>query len=102
MRAKSYPVATDEIQGAKSTTLIPDNTEMEHAAMLYVSNRFCLCLWRKVKNNNIEKTKDMQTCIYIIYHLHNLEFEFNLWSGRNIFLCVRLVDLGGILLSLTV
>lgn len=44
LRAKSYPVATDEIQGAKSTTLILDNTEMEHDAMLYVSNCFCFCL----------------------------------------------------------
>lgn len=52
---------------------------------------FLLLVKRKVKDNNTEKTKDIEACIYIIYYLHNLEFEFGLQSGRNFFPYVRLL-----------
>lgn len=44
LRAKSYPVATDEIHRTQSETLIPDSTEVKHPEMLYSSNSFCFLL----------------------------------------------------------
>lgn len=55
---------------------------MKHSEMLYASNSFCCLLQRKVKDSSIEKTKDIQACIYIIDYLHNLEFEFDLFEVR--------------------
>lgn len=77
---------------------------MKHPELLYSSNSFCFLLQRKVKDGSIEKTKDIQACIYIIYYLHNLEFEFDLFAVRKEFFSLFELgrDLGGILLSLTV
>lgn len=60
---------------------------------------FLLLVKRKVKDNNTKKTKDVEACVYIIYSLHNLEYELGLQSGRIFSLCKIVEELGGILLS---
>lgn len=66
----------------------------KHPEMLYSSNSFCFLLQRKVKDGSMEKTKDIQACIYIIYYLYNLEFEFDLFAVRKeFFLCLSLVEI---------
>lgn len=81
-KSKSLLFAIDEIQGSGSTSLIPNNIGMKHFEILCASNPFCFLLKERWMDNNTKKTKDIEACIYIIYYLHHLEFEFGLQSGR--------------------